>query len=95
MILLHAQEELLRRSSHDTWVIRPSLLGSPDQRIVWFKIVWYRMPLYVRPFLYFFYRFVLRRGFLDGKQGFIFHFLQTFWYRLLIDIRVDELRQRS
>ncbi len=30
-------------------------------------------------------------GFLDGKQGFIFHFLQAFWYRLLVDINRDEL----
>ena len=50
------------------------------------------MPLYVRPFGYFFYRYVLRLGFLDGKEGFIFHFMQAFWYRLLVDINRDELR---
>ena len=49
------------------------------------------LPLFVRPALYFFYRFVLRRGFLDGKEGFIFHFLQGFWYRLLVDIHLDDM----
>jgi hypothetical protein len=49
------------------------------------------MPLYARPFLYFLYRYFILRGILDGKQGFIFHFLQSFWYRLLVDIRLDDL----
>jgi glycosyltransferase involved in cell wall biosynthesis len=90
---LHAREELLRRSDRHAWLIQPSLFGSHDQRVVWSKRVWYRMPLYVRPFLYFMYRYFLLRGILDGKQGFIFHFLQSFWYRLLVDIRIDDLIQ--
>jgi hypothetical protein len=49
------------------------------------------MPLYVRPFLYFWYRYFIKLGFLDGKQGSIFHFLQGFWFRLLVDIHVDEV----
>jgi hypothetical protein len=35
---------------------------------------------------------VLRGGFLDGKEGFVFHVLQAFWYRLLVDIHLDQLR---
>jgi glycosyltransferase involved in cell wall biosynthesis len=69
--------------------------GTPDERTVWMKRVWNRMPLFVRPFGYFLYRYVLRLGFLDGKEGFIFHFMQAFWYRLLIDINRDELRSRA
>ena len=52
---------------------------------------WYRLPLYIRPALYFVYRYRLRLGFLDGKQGLIFHFFQGFWYRLLVDIIIDDL----
>jgi hypothetical protein len=37
------------------------------------------------------YRYILLGGVLDGKQGFIFHFLQSFWYRLLVDIRLDDM----
>lgn len=49
------------------------------------------MPRYSRPFLYFAWRYFVRLGFLDGKQGFIFHVLQAFWYRLLVDIKIDDL----
>jgi hypothetical protein len=41
------------------------------------------------------YRYFLRGGFLDGKEGFIFHFLQAYWYRLLVDINLDEIRSPS
>jgi glycosyltransferase involved in cell wall biosynthesis len=89
---LHAREELLRRcGSSPAWLIRPALFGTPDQRVVWCKQLWYRMPLYARPFLYFLYRYFFLGGVLDGKQGFIFHFLQSFWYRLLVDVRLDDL----
>ena len=91
---LHAQEELLRRNGQG-WPLQPRLFGSPDERVVWLKQRWHRLPLYVRPVLYFLYRYFLRLGFLDGKQGFIFHFLQGFWYRLLVDIHLDDLLQNG
>jgi glycosyltransferase involved in cell wall biosynthesis len=50
-----------------------------------------RMPSGLRAFMYFTYRYVFRLGFLDGKSGFIWHFLQGFWYRLLVDIKVTEI----
>ncbi len=86
---LQAREEFLRRS---VWPIEPALFGTPDQRVLWFKRGWYGLPLYIRSVLYFLYRYFLRLGFLDGKQGFTFHFLQAFWYRLLVDVHLDELR---
>jgi glycosyltransferase involved in cell wall biosynthesis len=90
---LQAREEQARQRGSLIWRTSPSLFGSPDQRILWLKTVWYRLPLYIRPFAYFAYRYFARLGFLDGKQGFIFHFLQAFWYRLLVDINLDELRR--
>jgi hypothetical protein len=50
--------------------------------------------LYIRPVLYFLYRYIGRLGFLDGKQGFLFHVLQGFWYRLLVDIHLDDFQQQ-
>jgi len=67
------------------------LFGTPDQRVLWLKQNFFRLPLYIRPFLYFFYRYVILLGFLDGKQGAIFHFMQAFWFRLVWDIRLEEL----
>lgn len=92
---LQAQEEFSRRRNRSTWKIRPTPFGTPDQRTLWLKNIWYHLPLYGRPFLYFFYRYFLRFGFLDGKEGFIFHFFQGFWYRMMIDIRLNELRQKT
>lgn len=74
--------------------VRPRLLGNPDERIIWFRNVWYRLPLYVRPVLFFFYRYILRLGFLDGWNGFVFHAFQAFWFRLLVDLNIDTYRQQ-
>ena len=86
-----ACEELQRRGTHHH-ALRASWRGGPDERVLWLKKMWTKCPLYVRPFAYFVYRYVLRLGFLDGKEGFIFHFLQAFWYRLMVDINIDELK---
>jgi glycosyltransferase involved in cell wall biosynthesis len=91
--VLQAREEEARKAGAAGLSTRGSAFGSPDDRTRLRKRVWNRLPLYVRPFGYFFYRYVLRLGFLDGKEGFIFHFMQAFWYRLLVDINRDEIRQ--
>jgi hypothetical protein len=46
--------------------------------------------LFARPLLYFTWRYFFKMGFLDGRQGFIFHVLQAFWYRLIVDIKIHE-----
>ena len=56
------------------------------------KNIYSRLPLGVRSFCYFFYRYIIRLGFLDGWQGLVFHVLQGFWYRFLVDVKVYELR---
>jgi glycosyltransferase involved in cell wall biosynthesis len=93
--VLLAREELSWRTGGRTTPIEASLFGNPDQRTLALKGIWRRMPLYIRPFLYFVYRYFLRFGFLDGKQGAIFHFMQAFWFRLLVDINIDEMQQRG
>lgn len=55
--------------------------------------VYYGMPLFMRAFWYFCYRYVVRAGFLDGKEGLIFHFLQGFWYRFLVDVKIFEFKK--
>ena len=39
-------------------------------------------------------RYVLKAGFLDGKEGFVWHFLQGFSYRFLVDAKIFELKKR-
>jgi glycosyltransferase involved in cell wall biosynthesis len=56
---------------------------------------WYaRWPLFVRPVVYFFYRYVVRLGFLDGRAGLVFHVLQGLWFRFLVDALILERRLR-
>lgn len=54
-----------------------------------------KLPAGLRAFLYFFYRYFLCLGFLDGRIGFLYHFMQGFWYRFLVDIKVMEVEKIS
>ncbi len=53
-----------------------------------------RKPLFWRSFFYFIYRYFLRGGFLDGKEGFLWDFMQGWWYRTLVDTNVYEVRNK-
>jgi glycosyltransferase involved in cell wall biosynthesis len=90
-----AREELERRRRHLPWKLTPRLFGTPDERVLWLKTRYYRMPLFVRPVLYFLYRYFFLLGILDGKTGFLFHFLQAFWFRLVVDVRLEELLKEA
>jgi hypothetical protein len=69
--------------------------GTPIQRRRWLRdAVYGRSPLFLRAFAYWFYRYFLRLGFRDGKEGLIFHFLQGLWFRVMIDAKLWELRRR-
>ncbi len=57
------------------------------------KKVYNRLPLGLGPFLYLLYRLFPRLGILDGRRGIAFHVLQGFWYRLLVDLRRNELKR--
>lgn len=89
-----AREELQRRQGL-AFKSRPRLFGTPDQRVLWMKSVYYRLPLFARPFVYFAWRYFVLLGILDGINGFAFHFLQAFWFRLVVDIRLRELLERD
>lgn len=68
------------------------VMDGRSRRIRWLKETLYlRIPRGLRAFLYFSYRYFIRFGFLDGWRGFAFHALQAFWYRLLVDIKLDEI----
>lgn len=56
--------------------------------------VYGRAPRYLRAFLYWAFRYFILLGFLDGRPGFVFHFMQGFWYRLLVDGKLTEAERR-
>ena len=60
----------------------------------WLKeSVYVRLPRGFRAFSYFFYRYIVRLGFLDGSSGTVFHLLQGFWYRYLVDAKIAEVER--
>jgi len=70
-----------------------------DPQAKWKRImkddVYAYLPLGIRSTLYFLYRYVLRLGFLDGPKGFVWHFMQGYWYRMLVDVKIMEIEKRS
>lgn len=81
-------------SRQDT--IKPQMLGTQDKQKRWAKErIYLKLPLFLRAFLYYLYRYFLKLGILDGKEGLIWHFLQGFWYRFLVDAKIFELYKES
>lgn len=72
----------------------PKFWGTEEQRKRWLKMKYIKAPLFVRPFVNFILRYIFKGGFLDGKQGFVWHILQGFWYRMLVDAKIYELKQK-
>ena len=52
--------------------------------------LYYKFPLFIRCWLVFVYVYVFQRGFLDGKEGFIYHWTYNRWYRTLVDCKIYE-----
>jgi glycosyltransferase involved in cell wall biosynthesis len=71
--------------------VEPNLWGTQEQRKRWLKIRYASLPLFVRPVLYFHWRYFFKLGFLDGRQGLVWHFLQGFWYRFLVDAKIYQI----
>lgn len=92
---LVAHEEVERMMQMRQQTLKPHFWGSPDERTAWLKQLWWRLPRYTRPMLYFTYRMTFQLGILDGRTGVIFHFLQGFWFRLIVDVKIDEILQQQ
>lgn len=73
--------------------VEARLFGNDAERKRWLKLRYARMPLFLRPFLYFLARYILKGGFLDGKAGLIWYVLQGFWYRFLVDAKIFEIKR--
>ena len=88
---LEALELMNTRSAPGYREIDARLFGTQAQRKRWLRHrAWNRMPPLIRPFFYFFYRYVLTGGFMDGREAFVYHFLQALWFPMLIDVKYLE-----
>lgn len=52
--------------------------------------IYYKLPMGMRAHLYYWYRYYFKLGFLDGKEGKIYAFMQAYWYRFLVDAKIYE-----
>lgn len=52
-----------------------------------------KQPLFWRSFAYFCYRYFLKMAFLEGKEGFLWSFMQGWWYRTLVDAKIYEIKK--
>lgn len=55
--------------------------------------VYNNIPFTVSSTAYFLYRYLLQLGFLDGRSGLVYHFLQGYWYRFLVGAKIMELER--
>jgi hypothetical protein len=53
--------------------------------------IYNRIPFEISTLAYFLYRYIVQFGFLDGRAGLVYHFLQGYWYRFLVGAKVREL----
>ncbi|MDS3859235.1 glycosyltransferase family 2 protein [Thermosynechococcaceae cyanobacterium BACA0444] len=94
---LEAQEIFNRtkRQPKDS-TLQAKLWGDSRMQKRWLKNnVWYRLPLLLRPFIFFVYSYFIKLGFLDGRIGLIHSVLQAFWFRFLVDVKILELNKKS
>ena len=52
--------------------------------------LYYKAPKFFRCWAWFIYNYVFRGGFLDGKEGLVFCFLECYWYRFVVDSKIYE-----
>jgi glycosyltransferase involved in cell wall biosynthesis len=87
--------DIMKRNYRNTGEVELRFLGTPIERRRWLKNnLFQKTPLFLRAILYFLYRYFIRFGFLDGKTGLTFYFMQSFWFRFLIDANLLEIRSK-
>jgi glycosyltransferase involved in cell wall biosynthesis len=69
--------------------------GDPRQRRRAYKGLYYQSPQYLRALAYFGFRYLLQLGFLDGRAGLLYAFLQALWFRMLVDAKLAEARSHK
>jgi glycosyltransferase involved in cell wall biosynthesis len=90
--LLNKKYDLFREDS----INKQLASKQQDEKKRWYKDNLYvRAPLFLRAFLYFGFRYFFQLGFLDGRPGLIWHFLQGCWYRFLVDAKITQIEYKA
>jgi glycosyltransferase involved in cell wall biosynthesis len=87
---LEAQDAIQLMKEVNPRTVKANKNGNPMEVRRYQRLKYYSYPKFWRVFLYFGYRYILKMGFRDGKEGLIFHFLQGFWFRFLVDAKIYE-----
>ena len=87
MTLKNAQEETLEAGGQSS--------GQASMKRAVKNGGYYKLPKFWRAHIYFLYRYYIKLGFLDGPEGKIFHFLQAYWYRFLVDAKLYECEKKG
>lgn len=88
--ILNQRHQLFRRNETLT------ASGASSQASIkrWAKEhVYNRIPFTLSALAYFVWRYIFQLGFLDGRSGLVYHFLQGYWYRFLVGAKVMELER--
>jgi len=73
-----------------------NFFASQYERKRWIRTnIWNNLPPVFRPFIYFTFRYFIQGGFLDGKKAFMYHFIDSFVYRTLIDFKYLEKKWKK
>jgi glycosyltransferase involved in cell wall biosynthesis len=73
-----------------------NFFASQYERKRWIRTnIWNKLPPVVRAFIYFIFRYIIQGGFLDGKKAFMYHFIDSFVYRTLIDFKYLEMKWKE
>ena len=88
--VLDYQQKVLNSSESDELVSNDINVGQAAKKRFIKNNGYYKLPLFFRAHVYFIYRYYIRLGFLDGIEGKIYHFLQAYWYRFLVDAKIYE-----
>ncbi|WP_188007795.1 glycosyltransferase family 2 protein [Photobacterium damselae] len=85
--------DILLKEKNSSKQLKADFFGSKSEKIRFLKNSYNKLPLFIRPFFYFIYRYFIKMGFRDGKEGFLWCVFQGFWYRMMVDAKVFEIKK--
>ena len=75
-------------------LVKANLFGNNIERNRYFKNIILKLPIGFKGFILFFIKYFIFLGFLDGKVGFIYCFLNSFWFHTLVDAKKYESKSK-